>query len=505
MKKFAILMIAFILISITKNSYCYNTSGCMLHVDNAYFNHNNLIKLTWKSDIIEYDYVTNQYRLRIEFNSVGFQGSQGICYVGAMIQNVAHNFNPDIVGSAFTNPQTITNYPALGIYFTSLHTDWLDNKHGVKCLNDNNIYPNFARVFENVDNLGGLGKNIYSRVNLIQPGINYPVSIKWIVSKKGTITNPLENLSKDIYGNWVSLSGTFVIWNFQVEINETVYDVADYYLPIENAEYLLSSDPLVLHQEHFGGAEMLLNSQKTKVRYSEISSYNGTDWFPLNKWKLTWRIDDGNNNQDNRFGWKTESGKYLVSVCGHEDDILNARREVNSTFDITSILSVSTDTLTIEALVNSTKTFDITSNISWTVASNQTWLTVSNLSGSENATITLTATANPNTTERVATVTVSGTGVTALTITVIQEAGATGISKIVSINIKVYPNPANNILFIDFSTKNLNVTVFDLSGTMLINKQITDKQIDISNLATGIYTIKIANDSGIVTQKFVKQ
>jgi hypothetical protein len=331
MKKIFGLALVLIFIAGPFEAYCYNTAGCMLHVYN--FNHPNLIKLTWKGDIIEYDFNSSQFRLRIEFNSVGFQGSQGVCYLGSMIQNLGHSFIPDIAGSQFSSPQTITNFPAVGLYFSSSNASWPDSKHGLKSLTDSNLYPKFARVFENIDNLGSSGKNIYTQQNLIQPTINYPVSIKWIVTKKNTVTNPIENLSKNINDAWVQLSGTFVIWNFQVEINNTSYDVADYYLPIEFAEYLLAGDPLVLHQEYFGAAEMLLNSEKTKVRYSEMSAFDGINWYSLNKWKLTWRIDDGNGNMDNRFGSKKE-GCNLISVCGHQDDIVNAIREVNTAFDL---------------------------------------------------------------------------------------------------------------------------------------------------------------------------
>ncbi len=410
MRTLALITVAIIFCCLSNNTFAYNTSGSMLHVDNAFFRHDKLINLTWKSDIIEYDYLANQYRLRIEFNSVGFQGSQGTCYVGSMIQNVAHNFVPDIAGSRFSDPATITDFPSLGLYFSSLHADWTNNKNGVKCLADNNLYPYFARVFENIDNLGGSGKNIYSRVNLIQNNINYPVSIKWIVNKRGTVTDPSENLSKDINGNWVSLSGTFVIWNFQVEINGTVYDVADYYLPIEYAEYICSTDPLVLHQEHFGGAEMLLNSQKTKVRYYDMSASDGTNCYALNKWNLTWRIDDGNNNLDNRFGWKVEDGKYLVSVCGHEDDVTNAKRDVNSVFELNGQLSVTPNFFTSFASQGS-NTFDIETSANWTITCSENWLTTNTNSGSVNSTITINAEANTSANPRNATIVVTIPGI----------------------------------------------------------------------------------------------
>jgi hypothetical protein len=85
-------------------------------------------------------------------------------------------------------------------------------------------------------------------------------------------------------------------------------------------------------------------------------------------------------------------------------------------------LSLSGNTLSLNPSINSNGTISITSNTSWTASSNQTWLTVSPTSGSNNGTLTLTASsANTATTARTATVTVSGTGVTAQTITVTQQ------------------------------------------------------------------------------------
>lgn len=89
----------------------------------------------------------------------------------------------------------------------------------------------------------------------------------------------------------------------------------------------------------------------------------------------------------------------------------------------TSNLTVSTTSLSLGASAAST-TFSITSNVSWTTSDNQSWLTVSPTSGSNNATVTVTATANTGTSSRSGTVTVTGGSLTR-TITVTQ-AGATG-------------------------------------------------------------------------------
>jgi photosystem II stability/assembly factor-like uncharacterized protein len=171
-----------------------------------------------------------------------------------------------------------------------------------------------------------------------------------------------------------------------------------------------------------------------------------------------------------------------------------------------SFLTVSPGTLTISAPANSTKTFNITSNTNWTAVSNQSWLTVSSPAGSNNSTVTLTATANMTTAIRAATVIVSGNGVTDQIISVVQEAGIiTGANEIENPEISIYPNPAKTILSVTGLTQSSKISVFDLSGKLLIIKHITNDKIDISNLKNGIYIIRITDRKGTSTKKFVKQ
>jgi hypothetical protein len=168
-------------------------------------------------------------------------------------------------------------------------------------------------------------------------------------------------------------------------------------------------------------------------------------------------------------------------------------------------LMVSANALSIAVSANSTKTFDIISNTNWIAASNQSWLTLSSSTGSGNATITLTATANPTAPTRIATVTVSGTGVTAQTITVTQAGWTTDISNVTEKESLLYPNPTTNILYFSDKADKINILIFDVTGKLVLSKQITDNQINVGNLQNGIYTIKIENAKGMVVRKFVKQ
>jgi hypothetical protein len=44
-----------------------------------------------------------------------------------------------------------------------------------------------------------------------------------------------------------------------------------------------------------------------------------------------------------------------------------------------------------------------------------------------------------------------------------------------------------------------------MSGKAVITQQVKNNQIDVSRLQKGMYSIKIEDESGVVTRKFVMQ
>jgi hypothetical protein len=71
--------------------------------------------------------------------------------------------------------------------------------------------------------------------------------------------------------------------------------------------------------------------------------------------------------------------------------------------------------------------------------------------------------------------------------------------------ISFYPNPTSDFIhFKGLNSETLNVSVFDVLGKQLISKTIdNNKSLDVSELASGIYTIRV-NDSS-ESFKFIKQ
>lgn len=73
-----------------------------------------------------------------------------------------------------------------------------------------------------------------------------------------------------------------------------------------------------------------------------------------------------------------------------------------------------------------------------------------------------------------------------------------------NLKFSLYPNPANSIINIDLATEVKSVEIYSLLGQKMFSS--TQKQLDIANLASGIYMLKVQDENGAVaTQKFVKE
>src|ERR1051326_2515647 len=67
--------------------------------------------------------------------------------------------------------------------------------------------------------------------------------------------------------------------------------------------------------------------------------------------------------------------------------------------------------------------------------------------------------------------------------------------------IKVYPNPAKDKIFIDVKNKNTTMSLFDICGKEVLKTQ--NKEIDISALPEGIYFFQVKTAEGIAVKKII--
>lgn len=139
----------------------------------------------------------------------------------------------------------------------------------------------------------------------------------------------------------------------------------------------------------------------------------------------------------------------------------------------------------------------VTSNTSWSISSNQTWLSLNKSTGTGGSTFVCTADANTQTSARTATVTITATGVTAKTITIGQDGvglalsvsetsltfAVAGENKVVNITSNTSWSASDDADWLTLSTE---------SGTN--NGQLTINAEANSSLSSRIGTITISGD-----------
>jgi hypothetical protein len=70
----------------------------------------------------------------------------------------------------------------------------------------------------------------------------------------------------------------------------------------------------------------------------------------------------------------------------------------------------------------------------------------------------------------------------------------------------VYPNPASSVLNLQLNSVNLNVSIVDISGRIVLqHEKLSPTQVNISDLPNGLYFIKLDNPKTHQVLRFVKQ
>lgn len=71
--------------------------------------------------------------------------------------------------------------------------------------------------------------------------------------------------------------------------------------------------------------------------------------------------------------------------------------------------------------------------------------------------------------------------------------------------IALFPNPTSDYLTIDTAEIIENITLLDVNGRIINSIYLESKKIDVSNLQSGIYFMKVKTNSAIETMKFIKE
>ena len=72
-----------------------------------------------------------------------------------------------------------------------------------------------------------------------------------------------------------------------------------------------------------------------------------------------------------------------------------------------------------------------------------------------------------------------------------------------TLNFKIYPNPTSNFIVIDVNSS-FNLDIIDLKGQVVLRSDNCLNKIDISDLESGVYLLKIEVDKNFVIRKIIK-
>ena len=73
------------------------------------------------------------------------------------------------------------------------------------------------------------------------------------------------------------------------------------------------------------------------------------------------------------------------------------------------------------------------------------------------------------------------------------------------VTFNIYPNPVNDRLYIETETAINEVVVYTITGVVVGQLNSQQSYIDVTNLNSGVYFVKVVTDNGEVVKSFVKK
>jgi len=172
-------------------------------------------------------------------------------------------------------------------------------------------------------------------------------------------------------------------------------------------------------------------------------------------------------------------------------------------------LSLNTYSLPVASMANSTGKVIITANCTWSLDTLPPWIKVNKNWSNGNDSLIFTAQANSSVSPRSATIIIKTTNVATKTLTINQAGNTTGINyRDLEKAIKLYPIPACNKINLELPDfqKIGNIEIYNHVGQLIkeikINGELINT-IDISDLTSGYYLMKISMEDNVIIKKFI--
>jgi plastocyanin len=202
---------------------------------------------------------------------------------------------------------------------------------------------------------------------------------------------------------------------------------------------------------------------------------------------------------------------YTVTVTGTFNYfcIFHQSMGMTGSFVATNVVPTLTVTPSSQSVapISGTTDFSVTSNSAWSASSDVTWCSFTS-SGSGNGTLTANYTENTSNSSRTATITISVTGITPVTVQVIQDGSTVSIPENNVISIRLFPNPAKDVVRVNIDNVSDNTRVFlvDMTGKNMIDRLVAgnnDFSLNVGNLPRGVYFVKIYSNNKMITRKLI--
>jgi hypothetical protein len=88
----------------------------------------------------------------------------------------------------------------------------------------------------------------------------------------------------------------------------------------------------------------------------------------------------------------------------------------------------------------------------------------------------------------------------------LEITATSGIDDVVANQLKIFPNPAKDELFIKSSSRIEKIELYTLTGALLLSDSNFTGKISLSALPQGVYLLKIfSSEKGVVVEKIIKE
>jgi len=87
-----------------------------------------------------------------------------------------------------------------------------------------------------------------------------------------------------------------------------------------------------------------------------------------------------------------------------------------------------------------------------------------------------------------------------------QDTPVLGMNDLYTLDIVLYPNPTQDVLFIASETAVIEeIAIYDLNGQLVLEEAEDLSKVNVSKFQAGLYFVEITSEEGRAIQKFIKQ